>query len=505
MDHLLTLIVFAPLLMMIVLALVPSREGGVARWIGVVGSFVPLLLAFRLYARFNLSAGGWQFEEHAHWFSLRFPIFDPLLNTVRLADLPIGYDLAIDGLSLPLLMLSTVIGFLAALAAWYNTYRVKAYFMFYLLLLVGMNGVFVSKNILLFFIFFEITLVALFFLVGIWGGFARERAAYQLLIYNGLGSLIMLVAFLVLLAVTGSTHIDEIAERLGALDISSELGTGIFLLLLMAFGIKLPIVPFHTWVLNVHPVASAPISMILSGVLLKMGGYGLMRFGVGFFPDVAKAFAGWLAVLGLINLLYGAILALAERELKRIIAYSSVSHMGIVLFGIAALNTVGFQGAIFQMVSHGLISALLFMTAGVIAERTGTTSLEELGGLAKPMPLSSAVLLTGALASLGLPAFSGFVAEVQAYLGLYASGHVWIALFGALGLVLTAAYLLRMVLTTTYGPTRPSLAGASDAQPIEVLPMLALVAMIALLGLYPLVLGETMRETIALFLSRLGV
>lgn len=497
------LIVALPLAFLIVLAAVPARSVGAIRTLGLLGSAAPAGLAFYALTRFDLTGGGWQFREGARWFTLWMPSFDVVSHGWQLVPLPIDGTLAVDGLSLPLLFMATFVGFMAALASWTVTHRPKAYWMFVLLLNAGMNGAFAATNLLLFFVFFELTLVALFFLVGIWGGEARERAAYQLLIYNGLGSLIMLAVFLLLFHLTGSFDVSAVAERLGERALPGWLVTGTFLALVVAFGIKLPIVPFHTWVLNVHPVASAPMSMILSGVLLKIGGYGLIRFGVGFFPEEVRRWAPLLAVLGLINLLYGAFLALQEGELKRLIAYSSVSHMGLVLFGLAAANEEGLSGAVFQMVSHGFISALLFLVAGVIAERTGTARLAELGGLWQPMPLASGVLLVGALASLGLPAFSGFVAELLTYLGLFKSGQGVIPVLGAFGLVLSAAYLLRGALTAGWGPVPERAKALTDARPVEVVPMLLLVAAILWIGVYPFVLGEAMKASIGALVARL--
>lgn len=465
---------------------------------------VPLLLSLLLYANFDKQSPEWQFAEHAEWMTLRFPVYELSSQSFTTVELPIAYELAVDGISLPLVIMTTIVGSLSAIASWGITHRVREYFLFYFLLEIGMAGVFVAQNLLLFFIFFELTLIALFFLVGIWGFANRERAAYQLLIYNGIGSIIMLLAFAALFVYAQSFNFQEVADRLTVADVSESIRYGLFIALLIAFGIKLPIFPFHTWVPNVHPEASPAISMILSGVLLKMGAYGLIRFGVGFFPDIAANLSGWIAGLGLVNLLYGALLALVQRDLKRVVAYSSISHMGIVLFGIAALNVVGMQGAVFQMVSHGFISALMFFLAGVIYARTGTTAIDELGGLARPMPFVGGVFLTAAMASLGLPFLSGFVGEVQAYVGLFMSEWKVIAVIGTLGLILTAAYLLRIVLTTTFGPTPSAWQALSDARPVEVVPMMTLVALIVLIGVYPIVLSEPLNATLMEFLNWIG-
>lgn len=512
----LLMIVFFPLLVAAVLMVVSESNQKLIQWLSGLGAMLPLLLTLFVFSGFHVSTPGFQYVTQWHWFSIWIPVVDGASGHVYFQPVNIALSFGLDGLSLPLLFLSTLVGFLAWLASLKETHQVKLYMITYMLLLVGMNGVFMTTNLFLFFIFFEITLVTLFLLVGIWGGAKREQGAYQLLLYNGIGSLLMLLAFIGLFMWSGSWDMIEIQERLAASVMPNDQRWLIFALLLIAFGIKLPIVPLHTWVLNVHPVASAPISMILSGVLLKMGGYGLIRFAVGYFPDLILALSYLLAVVGLVSLIYGAFMALAEKELKRIIAYSSVSHMGIVLLGISAMNALGLQGAIYQMVSHGLISALMFMISGIILTRTETTDIRQLSGLQKPLPFVSGVFLFAALASLGLPLLSGFWAEIQTYLGVYESGKVGVVIVGAFGLVLTAAYVLRMVLFTMWGEAMSwdnvkAFVGAYGQErtqgkatwrllPNETLVLLILVVFILLFGLYPYVLGETIAQSLTTFL-----
>ena len=338
-----------------------------------------------------------------------------------------------------------------------------------------MLGVFLARDLFLFFIFFEITLVAMYFLIGIWGYFNRERAANQFLIYNGIGSAIMLIAFVILVNTAGF-RIDQAGDQVSFIysgsytDIFSNMSDPsawmnlapeqvgmvnpflmtdtmqwtLFIMLLIAFGIKLPIFPFHTWMLKVHTEAPTSIVMIHSGLLLKMGAYGLLRLAC-CFPGAGARICDTARVLGVINILYGALLAFRQQEFKLVLAYSSISHMGIVLLGFAAMNEIGIQGAVFQLVSHGLLSALLFLIVGSIYERTGTTTLGELGGLARSMPFISGVLLTAGLASIGLPGLSGFVGEFLTLLGLFESQR-WLTAAAALGIILTAVYMLRAVL-----------------------------------------------------------
>jgi NADH-quinone oxidoreductase subunit M len=268
----------------------------------------------------------------------------------------------------------------------------------------------------------------------------------------------------------------------------------VFSLLLIAFGIKLPIFPFHTWMLKVHQEAPPSVVMIHSGILLKMGGYGLIRFGILLFPAQAQEMAWVLALLGVINIIYGAVLAFVQTDFKLVLAYSSISHMGIVLIGIASFNQIGLEGAVFQLVSHGLISALFFLLVGSIYERTQTTRLDELGGLAKSAPFISGILLIAGMASLGLPGLSGFISEFLAFLGLFETMKT-ITIIGALGIILAAVYVLRGVLNITFGPMKEAYSGIRDARLIEAIPMIVLVAFILLLGIYPSVLSQSLHQT----------
>ncbi|MGQ7277716.1 complex I subunit 4 family protein [Brevibacillus thermoruber] len=494
---LLSLIVFSPLLAILILAFVPRHQGGVIKQIGVLGTLLPLALSLMLFAAFNYETAEPQFVESAKWISI--PIGFAQGGAMFTFDL--AYELGVDGVSMPLIVLTALVGTLAAVASWQVKKRLKEYFILFHLLLIGMLGVFAAQNLFLFFIFFELTLVPTFFLIGIWGYGERERAANKFLLYNGIGSAVMLIAFIVLFVFLQTLNMEKIVTILASTDhpaaaaMTPAFRFGLFLALFIAFAVKLPVFPFHTWMLKVHVQAPPAIVMIHSGILLKMGAYGLLRMGIGFFPEQAYQFAGWMAVLGLINILYGAVLAFVQKDLKMVLAYSSISHMGIVLLGFAAMNTIGFQGAMFQVVSHGFISALLFFLIGVIWERTQTSMISELGGLAKSMPFVSGILLTAGMASLGLPGMSGFISEFFAFLGLFGDRPVHAAI-GTLGIVLTAAYLLRAILRTTFGPTPERLKGLADAQPMEVVPMVVLLGFIILIGVYPAVLGNPMQQTL---------
>ncbi|MFP3388980.1 complex I subunit 4 family protein [Brevibacillus sp. SIMBA_040] len=496
-NILLSSLVFSPLLAIIIIAFMPSHKGGAIKLVGILGTLLPLILALWMFGLFNYDTANLQFIEKHAWISI--PI--GMAQTGAVFTFDIDYELGVDGISMPLILLTAIIATLAAVASWQIKKRLKEFFILFHLLLIGMLGVFAADNLFLFFIFFELTLVPTYFLIGIWGYGEREQAANKFLLYNGIGSGIMLIAFIVIFVVMRTLNIDQIGAILTTPEhpisaaLTPEFRFGLFMALFIAFAIKLPVFPFHTWMLKVHVQAPPSIVMIHSGILLKMGAYGLLRMGIGFFPEQAYQFSTWLAVLGIINILYGAVLAFVQKDLKMVMAYSSISHMGIVLLGFASMNTIGFQGAMFQIVSHGFISALLFFLIGVIWDRTQTSMLDDLGGLAKSMPFVSGVLLAGGMASLGLPGMSGFISEFFAFLGLFGRMPV-LAAVGAIGIVLTAAYLLRAILKTTFGQAPSRFTGVADAQPMEVIPMVVLLGCIILIGVYPAVLGNPMQQAL---------
>lgn len=524
----LSMILLSPLLGLAVVQLLPGRRAGWLKIAAIATTMLPLALSLWLYADYDKHHGTASYSETYNWVQA------PLKMNVGGSDwfFSFQYALGIDGLSLPLLLLTAIVTAMAALAAVHVKKRWKSFFSWFLLLEFGMLGAFMARDLFLFFIFFEITLVAMYFLIGVWGYYNRERAANRFLIYNGLGSAIMLIAFIILVNTAGF-HIVETAQsvqyiysgsysdiirnlsdpnayvNLSANSVSSNPFAlnetkqwTIFILLLIAFGIKLPVFPFHSWMLKVHQEAPPSVVMIHSGILLKMGAYGLLRFGLLLFPDQAREWAGVLAILGVINLLYGAILAFRQQEFKLVLAYSSISHMGIVLIGLAAFNEIGLQGALFQLISHGLISALLFLIVGSLYERTGTTELSQLGGLARSMPFMSGILLAAGLASLGLPGLSGFVGEFLSLLGLFESMR-WVTAVAVIGIILTAVYLLRSVLKITFGPQCESFTAIRDARFVEALPMVVLLAFIVLLGCYPSVLTDTVQVSVGGFMDLL--
>ncbi len=492
----LSILVFSPLLGMLVISFIPKLERKLLSVVGILATLPALIISLILFFQYRSGAHLEKFDESYNWFSLK--------NSIQYGELfSIKYELGIDGLSLVLLVLTTVIATLAAIASITIKKELKGYFLLFLLLEIGMLGVFSSQNFILFFLFFEITLVSAFFLIGKWGYEEKEKAAYSFLIYNGLGSAILLIVIITLFAKTGTANFVALQEIIASDTFPDSLALGLFVALLVAFGFKMPIVPLHSWMVRVHVQAPPAVVMIHAGILLKIGAYGLIRFNIGLFPDQAENFSVLLAVLGVINLLYGAFLALVQSDFKMVLAYSSVSHMGIVLIGLGSLNEAGIQGAIFQMVSHGLIAALLFFLVGVFYERTKTSEIPNLGGMAKAMPLTAGFLLVGVMASLGLPGMSGFVSEFMAFLGLFKE-MPWLAAVGAIGIIMTAVYLLRAVLGVTYGKPNREWAGVVDLRKIESIPVIVLTALIVAIGVYPNLLGGPLQETLELIMLKVG-
>ncbi|WP_242216900.1 NADH-quinone oxidoreductase subunit M [Bacillus cereus group sp. BfR-BA-01380] len=492
-SFLLSFLIFSPLLGIILLAFVPEKEERAARIVGLMGTLLPLGSTLFIVSTYASGKSLAMFAEKVKWIQFgNFPGVKKELFTIY-------YELGIDGFSLVMMFLTALLATLAAIAAFSVTKNVKGFYMLLFMLEVGMLGVFAAENLLLFFAFFEITLPAMFLLVGKWGKFSSEKAAYSYLIYNGIGSAILLIAFSILFARAGTTNIAELQAVLAGKEmttvgeLSDSLQLGLFIAIMIALMIKLPVFPLHRWMVNVHVEAHPAVVMLHAGVLLKIGAYGIVRFGMGLFPEQFERFAVVLGVLGVINLLYGALLALVQTDFRKVLAYSSISHMGIVLIGLAALNTAGMKGALFQVVSHGLIAALLFFLLGMIEQRFGTSDITKLGGLAKQVPVLSGFLLAGSMASLGLPGMSGFVSEFLAFLGLFQEHRV-LAAISAIGIILTAVYVLRAAMQVIFGKSECEV--KDDIRGLEYIPVVILLACILVIGILPDVLGEPLRDTL---------
>ena len=505
MSHfILPILVFSPLAGIVLLLFIKKDDERVLKTIGVTATLPALLISIYLCIQFYLGEKLTQFDVKLDWFRFgHFKEFDPNLYAVR-------FELGVDGFSLLMLMLTSLLCTLAAIASMQIKKEWKGYFLLFFTLQIGMLGVFAAGNLILFFLFFELTLIPMFFLIGKWGYAKREKAAYSFLIYNGLGSAVLLIVIMILFAKTGTSNIEVLQQVIpnGGVtliaNISPELKVGLLIALLVAFGIKLPIFPLHTWMLKVHVQAPPPIVMLHAGVLLKIGAFGLIRFGIGIFPEQFSNLAVFIIVLGLINLLFGAFLAMIQTNFKMVLAYSSISHMGIVLIGLGAQNEAGLQGAVFQVVSHGLIAALLFFLVGLLYERTKTTELSEQGGMAKSMPIISGFILAAGLASLGLPGMSGFVSEFMVFLGVFEQYPLFGGI-GALGLILTAVYMLRAVMAITFGESKnKALNSLDDVNGMEWTPLVVLLGLIILIGIYPAILQAPLHDTINTILFSWG-
>lgn len=480
MSHFLLWVVFSPLLGLLLVSFAPKNSYKLWALLTSILSFAVTILA---YIAGQTHSSLKDLNISYDWFS--FGKF--FAGSTRLFQ--VKFELGVDGLSLVMILLTGIISLIAVIAGYSINKGSKGFYQLLFIVQVGMFGVFAAQNLVLFFLFFELTLVPMFFLIGKWGRFDSERAGYQFLIYNGLGSAFLLFVIAVLFARTGTTNYEVLANIIPTgqqtiSPISEHLKMLLLVSLLIAFAIKLPLFPFHRWMVNVHTQANPAVVIIHAGILLKIGTYGLIRFALGVFPEQFEKMSVALAIIGVINLLYGAYIALIQKDLRSVLAYSSFSHMGIVIIGLAAMNSAGIQGAILQSVSHGLIAALLFLIVGMLENRGDTTSFDRISGLSKSAPRLAGLLLFGGMASLGLPGLSGFVGEWLSFVGLFQS-HKAIATVGTLGIILTAAYILRAILQLSFGKSSEFISSFTDLSKREAIASVILVFAIVLLGVYP--------------------
>ncbi len=490
-QGILSYIIFLPLIAAAVVLCLPKRLESSYRIVTVVATGLTLLLT--IIAVYSFDGGiaeninseeNLQLLEKSEWFSL---------DLGSLGSFSVDYFLAVDGISIPMLLLASIVLFIGAISSWNIRQKKKGYFALYLLLSGSVLGCFVALDFFLFYLFFEFMLLPMYFLIGIWGGPRKEYAAIKFFIYTLIGSILILIVMIGLYnsvydpvrtgAEIGVTSIEQVQTMVQSGEVArediiksfnmiymadqanyipgsllSQMSGGeiigksarwiAFLALLIGFAIKLPSFPFHTWLPDAHVEAPTPISVVLAGILLKIGGYGLIRTAFSFFPDSAFHYSWMIGFFGVFSILYGALNALAQKDIKKLIAYSSVSHMGFVLLGLAAMTVEGISGAIYQMFSHGLITSMLFLIAGVLYDRTQDRLIENYGGLANRLPRFTIVVGIAFFASLGLPGFSGFIAELMVFLGAFKSSAVigaipqWMPVVATIGLILGAGYYL---------------------------------------------------------------
>lgn len=483
----LTQLVFLPLAAALLTLVIPKDRENWIRAVALLATGLVLVLATLLVFSYHPLLAGFQFEEKISWI--------PQVN--------VWYHLGVDGISLPLVFLTALISFVGVIASASIQDRLKEYFFLYLLLVTGMMGTFLALDLFLFYIFWEIVLVPMYFLIGIWGGPRREYAAIKFFLYTLAGSVFMLLAIIVCYfsSLPHSFSIPELAQQ--GLRLSQGMQWAVFMGFFLAFAIKVPIFPFHTWLPDAHVEAPTPISVILAGVLLKMGGYGFFRISLPLLPGIATQFAVVFVILGVINIIYGAMVALAQTDFKKLVAYSSVSHMGFVLLGLGAMNLPGFNGAALEMFNHGMITGGMFLLVGVLYDRTHTRNLADFGGLGAKVPVYSGLLIFFSMASLGLPALSGFVGEFLSLMGGFLS-FPGITLVSVFGLVVGAAVFLLLIQKVLLGVFQTKWAHLRDINTRELLAIAPLMAMVLWVGLFPRTILFWQSTTLGNLLRHLG-
>ncbi len=468
--NILSLITFIPIVGMLVIALVPNKGEKSAKWIALIASLVILCLSIFLWLSFDGSQGGMQFEGKYHWI--------PGAN--------IYYHLGVDGISMPFVFLTCLLTVLCVLVSWNITNKPKVFFALLLLLVTGMIGVFIALDFILFYIFWELVLLPMYFLIGIWGSANRMYAAIKFFLFTLFGSVLMLVDILMIYFNSGLQTFDILELTKNSL--APGMQNWIFLLLFMGFAIKVPMFPFHTWLPDAHTEAPTAGSVLLAGILLKMGAYGFIRIGIPVLPEASKSWAPAIAILAVIGIIYGALASLIQKDLKRLVAFSSVSHMGFVMLGISSLTPTAINGAVLQMFNHGCITGMLFLLVGMLYERTHTRMIEDMGGLANKIPLFAGILAFTSFASLGLPGLSGFWGEFLVLFGTFTKGSVFskvMVYLAVIGIVLGAAYLLWMLQRVIFGKYNEKLGELKRLSWLEFVTLAPLIVIIILVGVYP--------------------
>lgn len=475
----LTMLTFLPLLGSLIILFFPKGIFKSIRSFAVIITLMNLLLTILIGTKFSMTATGFQLQEIYTW----------------VPSLGIQIHFGLDGVSLLMVFLTTLLSFTACLSSFFVKNRVKEYFSLFLLLESGLIGVFLALDLILFYVFWEIVLVPMYFLIAIWGGERKLYASIKFFLYTLIGSLFMLIAILAIYF-KADPHTFSIPMLIQQSNILKgwTLGMPIFGALFFGFAIKIPSFPFHTWLPDAHVEAPAPISVLLAGVLLKMGGYGLLRIGVGIMPDAAKAWGQVMIILGVIGIIYGALCALPQKDIKKLVAYTSVNHMGFVLLAIGTyaltrvsspdIASIALKGAVLVMFSHGLTTGLLFLLVGYIYERTHTRDIEKISGLGGFLPILSIMLIIASFASMGLPSMSGFVGEFLSLQSVFAVVP-WAAWSAVIGLVVNAAVMLWMMQRILFGTKNPDMKPTKDAGFREIISAVPLFCFTFLIGIFP--------------------
>ncbi len=479
-----TVTIFIPLLGAVLMLLLPD-DARTLRYGALGVAAVPFLLATYIYIAYGGDLKTAALSQSFTWIE----------------SLNVGYRVGLDGLGFGMFFLAALLTLIAVVASWDVQENLRQYFAILFVAEVGMLGVFAAQDLILFYVFFEITLIPMYLLVGIWGDENRRQAAIKFFIYTFLGSTIMLAGFLAFGILAGSYSMGVLNAG-GGLSRTAQIAVA--LPILFGLLVKVPAVPLHGWLLDVYVSSPTSTNVVLSGVLPKLGTYGLIKIAVPLLPQGVEPLLPYLAILGAVNIIYGAFAAFLQPDLKALVAYSSISSLGYILLGAASGNALGLNGAVFQQVSHGLYSALLFILVGVIASRTGTRRIAELGGLAGRMPWAGGLLALGALAAMGLPGLAIFVSEFMSVMGGYTTFPVQ-GVLAASGIIISAMYLLYMLARVVFGPIeRPAYEEATDAGPIEMVAVVPLAVLLLVLGIFPALLTSVQRPAVEAVLSAIG-
>ncbi len=480
-----TIIIFSPLVGTLLMLLLKGADVRTVRYGALGVAAVPFLLVLYVYL--------------AHGSNLEDPSLTQSFSWI--GSLGIGYRVGLDGLGFGMFFLSALLTLIAVVASWDVQENLRQYFTILFIAELGMLGVFAAQDLILFYVFFEITLIPMYLLVGIWGDENRRPAAIKFFIYTFLGSTVMLAGFLALGILSGPDF--SIGALNGGGTLSRTAQIAIAAPILFGLLVKVPAVPLHSWLLDVYVSSPTSTNVVLSGVLPKLGTYGLIKIAIPLLPAGAEPFLPLVAALGVVNIIYGSFVAFMQPDLKALVAYSSIGTLGFILLGVASGNALGINGAVMQQVTHGLYSALLFILVGIIASRTGTRRIDELGGLASRMPWVGGLLALGALAAMGVPGLAVFVSEFMSIMGGYTAFPVQ-GVLAALGIVLGAMYLLYMLQRTIFGPVKLPDPTPGDAGPVEMAAIVPLVFLLVVLGIFPSLLISVQRPAVELIVAVLG-